>query len=294
MKTNRILYFTLAIFGLAVFSMCDYVKKPYQNIAPAPSTSTTGAVLRKFLIEDYTGHTCGNCPKAVDTINSIMSLYPGRVIAVGIHSGFYATLSSPNYTYDFVVPDVSTPGYNELDNFFQISTNGNPNGMVSRKDYNTSTQTHVKGIDQWKGVVASMMNDTAKVKLTITNTTDTISAHTISSTITATFLEGLTGNYKIATMVIEDSIIQPQKDYRFSPDDVLNYHHRHVLRAYMFGAFGEQIGTTDPVINSTATKTYSIPIPAKIINIKHCAVVTYVYDAVTYEILQVEESDVFH
>lgn len=185
MRINKILYFTTTIALLAIFSMCDYVKEPYQTFTPS-ATGTTGAVLKKFLIEDYTGHTCGNCPKAVDTINSIMNLFPNRVIAVGIHSGYYSALSSPNYLYNFVVADITTPGYNELDNYFQISPNGNPNGMVNRKDYNVSTQTQVKGTDQWKGIVASMINDTAKIKLEIACTKDVV-ANTITSTITTTF-----------------------------------------------------------------------------------------------------------
>ena len=134
------------------------------------------------------------------------------------------------------------------------------------------------------------MDFPAKIKLEIACTKDVV-ANTITSTITTTFLENLIGNYKIATMIIEDSVIKPQKDYRFSPDDILNYTHRHVLRGYMFGAFGETIGLIDPIINSTATKTYTVSIPPNIININKCQVITYIYDEITYEILQVEESD---
>ncbi|MBC7862930.1 MAG: Omp28-related outer membrane protein [Bacteroidia bacterium] len=292
---KKTFYSGLFLFALLAFSMCDYVKEPYQNLAPIGSSanaiidSMTGTLDKKIFIEDYTGHTCGNCPKAVDTINTIYNLYPGRVIAVGIHSGYYSALQSPDYTYNFVLEDPVTPGYNELDNFFQISANGNPNGMVNRKEYDASTQTHIKGIDQWRTYAAQVMQDTVKVQLSLMTSTDTVTAHSVVSTIKVKYLYNLSGDYKLAAFIIEDSVEKPQKDYRFNPDDILDYTHRHVLRGYMYGAFGEQVGAQNPLQNSTDTKTYAITIPSSIARIKHCALVAYVYNAATYEVLQAEE-----
>ncbi|MBC7862931.1 MAG: Omp28-related outer membrane protein [Bacteroidia bacterium] len=292
-RAKKTFYSGLFIVALTCFCMCDYVKEPFQNFSPAISgvngiaDSMTGSLDKKIFIEDFTGHQCGFCPKALDTINSISNLFPGRVIAVTIHSGYYAALLSPYYTYNFVAADPVTPGYNEIDNFFQVSPNGNPYGMINRIDYPIAD--YIKGTDQWKGIATQIALDTAMVQLSIKTSTDTLTAHSITSTVKVNYLYNLSGNYKLATMIVEDSIVKPQKDYRFNPDDLLAFTHLHVLRGYMYGAFGEQAGTQDPLQNSTDTKTYSITIPSNILRIKHCSLIAYVYNAVTYEVLQAEE-----
>jgi hypothetical protein len=285
-------FFVIGLFVAMFFSMCDKVDQPYQYTAPSTTTGgTTDTVYKKIFIEDFTGHTCGNCPKAIDTIKKIMLLYPDRIISVGIHSGGFALTSGSTYSYNFIVPDAATPGFNEIDNFFQISVMGNPNGLINRKEYLSGN--HVMGTELWKSTVAQIIADTAKIKITIVNTPDTV-AGKITSAIKVKFLYDLTGTYKLATMIIEDSVIKPQKDYRFSPDDILTYAHRHVLRGYLYGAFGEQIGNVDPYANDEVTKTYSgVQIPASVITKKRCAIIAYVYNATTYEIMQVEEAKFF-
>jgi hypothetical protein len=281
-----------AAFLMALIS-CDKVEKPVEYGSCPPNSGLpvesdpNGISQKKVLLEDYTGHKCGNCPKALDTINSIVAAYGESVIPVSIHSGYYSTLSGPNYLYNWVVESPTKPGYNELDDFFQVSANGNPNGMINRKYYNTSSFTHIMGIDVWKTEVNNALSSPLEATIKITNRYDTTSKQ-ISSSITVRFLASLTGKYRLATMLIEDSIVKPQKDYRFNPDDILNYTHRHALRGYLYSAFGEEI-SEDPFPNQKITKDYCISISGKSYDSRHCYVIAYVYNSATYEIIQAEE-----
>ena len=50
------------IFTFFILSSCEVVEGPYQNEINSNGSSET--VLQKILIEDFTGHTCRNCPEA--------------------------------------------------------------------------------------------------------------------------------------------------------------------------------------------------------------------------------------
>jgi hypothetical protein len=80
-----------AILALAVFiSGCDEItglKRQPVVTSPPPGDS----VVKKVLVEDYTGHTCGNCPAAARMLNdTIKPLYGDRLIVLGIHAGYFA------------------------------------------------------------------------------------------------------------------------------------------------------------------------------------------------------------
>ena len=49
---------TLAIMVATILNSCDKVEGPVKEVLPPPSGN------RKVLVEDYTGHRCGNCPRA--------------------------------------------------------------------------------------------------------------------------------------------------------------------------------------------------------------------------------------
>src|SRR5688572_579237 len=122
---KAILKSCLLIFAVITWQACDKVSPPYKETVAAATGS------RKVLVEDYTGHKCGNCPRASTTIYDLKATYGDNLIIMAIHAGQFATTlpaGAPYYTYDF-----RTPEGNELDTDFGISTAGNPNGMVNRR-----------------------------------------------------------------------------------------------------------------------------------------------------------------
>ena len=311
-KLLRIFFKIPLLFSSCIiFFSCDKIEKPYeQELVLGPISGDTvksdssKITIRKVLLEDYTGHKCGNCPKAVDTIDAVMAMFPGQVLPVSIHSGYYSTYNSAPYQYNWVVESPTKPGYNALDEFFQVSDQGNPNGMVNRKDYNIVTFSHVKGIDTWKNDVSNVLANPTSATLYLENIFDPTN-NNLKTRIQVRFLAALSGSYSLGTMLVEDEVlcdtaagrVLPQKDYRINPDDDFAYHHKHVLRGYLFGAFGDTL-ISNPAINDTVSKVYTKNISLQknpgdtgpyYLNRDHLHVIAYIYNTATYEIVQAEE-----
>ena len=78
MKT---LFTIIQLFCITIIvNSCDYVSntiEPNSNNGGGNQITDTTKVYRKVLIEDYTGHRCGNCPAAARTLKRIDSIYHG-------------------------------------------------------------------------------------------------------------------------------------------------------------------------------------------------------------------------
>ena len=56
---------------------------------------------KKILLEDYTGHKCGNCPRAAEKAEELKEIYGDQLIPIAIHAGFFASDFGGNFTTDF-------------------------------------------------------------------------------------------------------------------------------------------------------------------------------------------------
>jgi hypothetical protein len=277
MKTSG---FLLPVLAATLFILsCDRVKPPYEDV----SSDLTGG--RKVLVEDFTGHKCGNCPRASKAIYDLKSLYGDKLIIMAVHAGGFATPFPPNapyYTYDF-----RTTEGTQLDTDFGISAAGNPNGLVNRRNVNGS---YIISSTDWAGQVADVLSSTDAVpaKLTITNSYDDAS-RTLTSEITSEFFRTIQGTHRLTVYMVEDSIVNWQKDYDVIPNDIPDYVHREVLRGSMNGTYGEVISPT--VIGNVINTTYTSSLGSDW-NEKHLSVIAFIYDEATREIIQVEQSAV--
>lgn len=271
----------LPLFALLTFQSCDEVEAPYKE-----EIIVVGGD-RKVLVEDYTGHKCGNCPRAAKALHDLKDVYGDRLIIMTVHAGGFATVfppSAPYYTYDF-----RTPEGTELDTDFGISAIGNPNGMVNRRQVNGN---YVLSSTSWLGEISSVLGDAspAPVKIEIENTFDATS-RTLQTEINSEFVNSLGGAHKLCVFLVEDSIINWQKDYDASPEDIPDYVHRDVLRTSMNGTYGDAI--TNTTAGTIDTKNYSKTLDASW-NENNMKVISFVYNEVTKEIIQVEEHEVIH
>jgi hypothetical protein len=283
MKKIRIAYLLLPLYIAIFFSSCDEVSQPYTKTQTIDTTDTSKNV-QKVLIEDFTGFRCLNCPKAAAEAKRLMGLYPGKVFAIGIHSGFFATPTS-SHPYDF-----RTTVGTALDNFFGVSKVGNPNGLVNR------IEKKILGIGAWDEAVSSTLLKKPKMTIKLTpgfnSTTNEISLEADIK-----YLEGGTANHYLSAFIIEDSVVQYQLD---GSKDVPNYVHMHVLRASLNGTWGDQLSTTDIASGAEFKKQLPVfAIPTDNLpggnypwNPKNLKIIAFVHDYnASYEILQVEEAE---
>ena len=103
---------------------------------------------------------------------------------------------------------------------------------------------------------------------------------------------------KLVVLLTEDSVVATQRDYSSSTTSpIQDYIHRYILRTCITNAWGDAAEqntvnneTTNP--NGYITKHYSYHIPEKYNNTfvkeKNCYVVAYLYNALTYEVVQAE------
>ncbi|MBK8845717.1 MAG: Omp28 family outer membrane lipoprotein [Bacteroidetes bacterium] len=267
---KHIAWIVLAI----ALSGCDKIDQPFTETPTGGGGPNPQTYIRKVLIEDFTGAACKNCPDAANTAKNIQkNLYPGKVVVMAIHSGFFAVPGGP-FPYDF-----RTPEGEQLATDFGVQAY--PNGMVNRSTFGLATS--VVGHGEWASRTDSLLKLPAVATINIANAYNDVT-RVISTTITTKALTALTGTFKLATFYLEDSLIKPQLN-----GSVLdpNYVHMHALRGAFAGTYGETV-FNNAAANDSIIKPYSLTIKADAVS-KNCIVVAYLYDDTTKEIVQVEE-----
>ena len=296
------------LFTISMLASCDYVSNPYPpknaNLGdsascPTPTFPTLTTHVKKILIEDYTGHICGNCPAAAIKLHEIDTTYPGQIIGVAVHP-IGGGLADPTPGYNgspstAFTADFRTTAGNEYDGVFGAGSFGLPEGMFNRKDFNATTQTHLKQLSNWSSYVAGIIGETSVVDLQLITDYDA-STQKLCTSVRSSFLTNVSGTYNLVLLLTQDSIIDWQ--YENTAGNIPNYVFNHMLRDALTpsGAWGETIVTGSAVTGATNTMRFAYTIPAQYNNIpcdvNQCHVVAFIYNTATYEIIQSEEADV--
>jgi hypothetical protein len=273
-----------ALVCVYMLGACDVIDKPYMEKVDPNPVDTTKEV-RKVFLEDYTGFTCTNCPKAAAAITEAHELYGDKVISIAVHAGFYAKpkVAPSIFTYDFRTEEGTI-----LDKFFGISAVGNPNGMMNRIGY--TDKSHIVEPSSWVAKAAELLKQEAKIKISLTPKYDAANKK-IGVDAVVKYLSAGAANHKICAIVVEDSIVDAQIS---SGKEIPNYVHNHVLRASFNGAWGEALSAAAIPAGTTINKSFSMTIPTTDTkhpwNPNHLKIVVYVQDdGASYEVLQVEE-----
>jgi hypothetical protein len=279
---KRTLIYPLFIAFVVFISSCDKIDAPYKQGGSTNPTDTNA--VQKILLEEFTGHQCPNCPAGGKIAQQLKALYGDKMVLISIHAGDFAEVNTSGYfTYDFR----STTG-NELNTFFGIW--GYPNGLVNRNGYD---QNHIISPSGWGTRIETLINQAPKIELNLSNEYNEISRN-VETTVNAEILSELAGSYKISAYITEDSIVKPQQtqnDPDYPSNIITDYVHHHVLRGSMNGTWGDTIFSQSLELAAISEKTFSATLNSSW-DEKHCYIVVFIYDAATYEIVQVEEKRV--
>lgn len=269
---------------------CDIVEGPYMTDADLYVNSE-----KKVLIEDFTGHRCTNCPEATKEISAIQNIYGDQVIAIAIHptgGELFTHPHTPNnegFQYDW-----RTSWGDNWDETFQASAAGLPKGMVNR----IGDQSKILDSGEWAAVVADELKKEVDYKIDITSDANSVTLRT-------EIQNDINGNFKYVVCLTESNIINWQKDGTLNVED---YEHNNVLRTVL--ADEELSSSTNYSAGQIIDKTISYDLIAlEQLNIDYSfqneqygngnaggwnasnmSVVAYIYNDITKEILQVEES----
>lgn len=255
---------SVALFGIIG---CDKIEpEDFLIDGSGNGVVDTTTFVKKILIEDFTGHTCQNCPEASDEIHTLqnISAYQGKVYAVAIHSGFFSTTNA-TFTTDF-----TTEEGDDIHDFFELSSY--PKGMVNRIGYPNALLDYA----EWGNAIANLISQEPElaIKLSVENNTIVVEAKK---------LQEINDELKLVVMITENNIID--KQLAEGQGIIEDYEHNHVLRSTLNGAFGQSVE-----LNTTNFESFSFnyQIDSEWIE-ANCNVLAYIYDDNTKEIIQVEE-----
>ncbi len=274
----------IAVFLL--FIGCDKVKNPRVN-----NNSLTGSNfiekdntqvlnIKKVLLEDYTGHTCGNCPKAATKAEELSNLYKDTIIVIAPHVGFYA---EPTSSYP---SDYRTPAGTDWDNFFGVSASGLPRGMINRINYPTAT--HLFAYTAWAANIPPLIRIPPSLTIKLKTQYDTTS-RILNILHTVKFNQNFNSDLYLNSVLIEDSIVGKQKDYSVTPNDIENYVFHNMLRGSLNGSWGNLLKSSPIVANDSVVKNITGHYVSSSFNDKKLYVVSFVYDNSTKEVIQCEK-----
>lgn len=280
---RTLLQITAFLFCICFFSSCEKVDLPTEGITKTDTTKSDVQV-RNILLEDYTGHQCGNCPAAALVAENLTKQYKGRVITIAVHAGFFARTNSKYPT------TYTTAVGNEWDGAsgFNVSAIGNPNGMVNRKNYDGGGV--VQKESKWPTSVSLALTDPYVLGLSIKLNFD-VATRMLNTTVTARFKSSYPNKVNLTVVLTEDSIIGPQTDYTKNPDLIPNYVFMHMLRDGLNGAWGTPLKSGAIAAGDSASLSFpNFEVKSKFKE-KHLTLVAFAYDVTTREVLQVEKKE---
>lgn len=279
MSTFRTTLYTAALVLLAG---CDIVNEP---IPPGGATGggNTEGIVRRILLEDITGHRCNNCPRAARLAADLKAVYSDQLILVGVHAGGFAA-PLPPLGDGFYDTDFRTSAGTAYNTAFQVMFY--PAGMVNRRAYSDSP---VLSENSWGTAVADMAGDTSPFELWFESITT--GPNTVSTVIKLRFAEAVSGDHNLVVYLTEDHVVDWQLDSEATPPDVEQYEHRHVLRTTVTDMWGVPVVTGSVAAGDTLTLAYTdfAMDPAWVQ--ANCALVAYVYNVATDEVMQAAERE---
>ena len=282
MMKNLVINILTIILIFGIFQSCDKIDAPYlvkqQGNDPNPQEAT-----RKVLLEEFTGHTCVNCPTASAVAHNLGNIYEDQLVLISVHAGNYAEPQGGDYSNDF-----RTSEGNELNTYFGISYY--PIALINRTEYSGST---ILTSGDWEPAIEDILAQPADAVITL-NKDFNEGTKELSLTINTEFLNDLSGTFNVCAYIVEDSIIAPQKNNNESLGaipDILDYVHMHVLRGAINSTWGDPINegsaiTSGEVYENTCSTTLGNWV------VKNCHIVVFVYKNESNEIIQVEETGV--
>ena len=277
MKIFKILSLTLVI--AFAFSACDKVEAPYQTGFDCESGN------QNVLIEDYTGHTCVNCPGAAVTAHDIKANCEERVIIIAVHAGYFAEpLEGTEFDNDF-----RTPTGDVWNDYFGIISN--PNGLVNRVN---NDGNYILSPGQWAAEATKLLAQNSPVNISIKNNFNT-STNKLSTTIDANFIDAVDGNYNLIVCLTENNIIKPQKNNNSSigsVPEILEYEHMHVLRKVLTQQWGNELLNGSIGANEKISKTLELSFDGTDWLAENCNLVAFITNTSDKSVLQVNEKAV--
>ncbi len=248
------------------------VMTSFLSFAQLPVSQT--AENRNVILEEFTGINCTFCPDGHKIASNYANANAGDVFLVNIHVGGYAVpgAGQPNFRTSFGTAIANQSGLT-----------GYPAGTINRNLFSGLSQGSGTAMSRgnWVGAANQVLADPSYVNLALDATID-VTAMTLTVTVEAYYTGDGSASNKLNVAVLQNGIRGPQTGAsslypeNINPDGT--YNHKHMLRHFMTGQWGDDIDTT--TAGTLISRTYTWNIPADIngvdVEIADLEIVAYV------------------
>lgn len=279
MRNINHLFTFIGLFAMNLLS-CDVIEAPFTEEVVVDECLEK---CKKILLEDYTGHMCGNCPRAAEKITELKTIYGDQLVVIAVHSGFFAEPSGTYFTNDF-----RTKTGNEWDEHFGNSAAGNPNGMVNRAGYSESS--HILQYTQWAQKVEKLLQSEPKAAIELETN---YNATTYDLTVTAEIeiLQTISNPLSINVILTESNVVGYQKDYDANPEKIPNYQHNHIMRKSLTGSWGKDLGKETYENRDQISNIFNFRLEENWLP-ENMSIVAFITKTNTLEVIQAQEAPV--
>jgi len=271
------------IIAVVVFASCDKINKPYRNIDPLPSLCDTPSfaaitandVFQKYLLEDYTGQECMNCPKAHIVAKDIKNKMQDTLVLVAIHAGHFAEPKPKTDNCSFYADYRTEAG--EIYSGSEGFNVGFPSGLINRMG------KKVWSPNDWKLCFDTLTRNVPTIGLQIIAEYD-MEQDAACVFVNTTLFSNASSNLRLCVFLTESNIISPQKS---TSETICEYEHNHMLRKAINHPWGDNLNISSN--GESLIKAYSCSFSGTSWKKENCHLIAFVYNEGTQEIIQVEE-----
>ena len=216
--------------------------------ASAQTFVSTQPGKRNALIEEYTGVNCQYCPLGHKATDQTVEAFPGRVFAINIHQGTFASR-------------FTTQWGNALAG--QASISGYPSSTLSRHAF-SGNSIHIDP-GQAYPCAAEILEMDAPVNVAATVDIDPQSRLMVVKVEAYYTADANGGTNMLNVALVQNNVLYYQAGASsYYPENMVNgeYQHKHILRDLLTGQWGDTIHQT--TAGSFFTKEYAYVIPQQI------------------------------
>ncbi|MBK7476811.1 MAG: Omp28-related outer membrane protein [Haliscomenobacter sp.] len=230
---------------------CTEIGPVITSLEPGSPGSGGQSAPQMVLIEEFSGVRCVNCPAGSAELEQLAKIYPGRLVVVSIHAGFFSNPYAEN-RYDF-----RTAEGNNLINLLGQPL-GYPSAVINRKKFEGETDLQLSRT-QWAGFIAQELNKTSTVDLKVTSTFNA-GTRELRADVDVKRLDNLAdpGTLRLSVFLTENDIQDTQLTPEGKKDDYL---HRHVLRKALTPFDGAPVGGELTAVGVSVRRSFVFTMP---------------------------------
>ncbi|NVO03357.1 MAG: Omp28-related outer membrane protein [Bacteroidetes bacterium] len=232
--------------------------------AKAQTLVSTQVQNRNVVLEEYTGINCQYCPDGHALSQALSDANPNRVVLVNVHQGSYAipTGGQPDYRTVFGDPLAA-----------QAAIAGYPAGTVNRHLFPSIATGTSMGRSSWSTAASQILPQVSPLNVGVHSTFNSGSRLlTVDVELYYTGNSAAADNF-ITVALLENHVIGVQNILgTMNP----SYDHKHMLRHFVTGQWGDTVNTT--TAGSFVQRQYTYTVPAGF-NVANCDVAVYVAES---------------